>query len=163
MPWGSMAQANNLDGLGDGGSSVADNCWRFEIENRGFLVEETGSWTWADDFSDIDILVYYEGGRPAQIKIIQHKMGSQARRADMLINGQLVVHNIDAPQNIGRIIDLRPVGAPLRFNRPRRPRRCRRHPGGYLHCRDDLHLCPLRLWDEPGLVLRAGRRCLAHG
>jgi prepilin-type processing-associated H-X9-DG protein len=111
VPWGSMDQAGGLNGLGDGGGSVANNCWRYEIENRGFLVEETGNWAWADDYADIDIVVYYEGGRPAQIKIIQHKMGSQARRSDLLINGQLVVHNIDAPENIGRIIDLRPAGS----------------------------------------------------
>ena len=101
-PWGAVS----LAGLGDGGSGVGGNTWRYEIENRGFLVEQTGDMSWADDYADIDICVYYENGNPAQIKLIQHKNGSQARRADMRINGEVVVHNI--AQHIGQIIDLRP-------------------------------------------------------
>jgi prepilin-type N-terminal cleavage/methylation domain-containing protein/prepilin-type processing-associated H-X9-DG protein len=84
----------------------ASGTWRYQIENRGFLVEQTGNWAWADDYADIDVAVTYENGLPAQIKIIQAKNGSQARRADMLINGSLVVHDIDAHQ--GLIINLRP-------------------------------------------------------
>jgi prepilin-type processing-associated H-X9-DG protein len=100
--WGPV----DLAGLGDGSSSAASNCWRFEIEDLGYLVEQMNDPSIADDYADIDVVVYYENGYPAQVKIIQHKNGSQAYRYDMLINGQLVVHNIDANQ--GKIIDLRP-------------------------------------------------------
>ena len=31
--------------------------WRYQIEDRGFLVEETGDWAWADDYADIDVAV----------------------------------------------------------------------------------------------------------
>ncbi len=84
--------------------------WRYQIEDRGFLVEETGNWAWADDYADIDVAVTYNGNMPTFIKIIQAKNGSQARRFDMLINGVLAVHNIDAHQ--GMVIDLRPQQSP---------------------------------------------------
>jgi prepilin-type processing-associated H-X9-DG protein len=72
--------------------------WRIEIEDRGFLVEETGNWSWADDYCDIDVAITYSGSTPKKIKIIQHKNGSQGYRYDMLINGQMVLHNLDANQ-----------------------------------------------------------------
>jgi prepilin-type processing-associated H-X9-DG protein/prepilin-type N-terminal cleavage/methylation domain-containing protein len=107
LGWGDWGRnGGGLDGLGSGDASAAQNCWRYEIEDRGFLVEQTGNWNWADDYADIDVVVYYENGNPAQLKIIQHKNGSQGYRYDLLINGEVVVHNIDDHQ--GQIVNLRP-------------------------------------------------------
>jgi prepilin-type N-terminal cleavage/methylation domain-containing protein/prepilin-type processing-associated H-X9-DG protein len=93
----------DLSGIDASGGNV----WRYEIEDRGFLVEQTGDMSWADDYSDIDVVVSYSSnGNPAKIKIIQHKNGSQGYRYDMLINGEVVVHNID--QHQGQIVDLTP-------------------------------------------------------
>jgi prepilin-type processing-associated H-X9-DG protein len=84
--------------------------FRYEIEDRGFLVENTGNWSYADDYADIDIAICYAyNGAPTRIKIIQHKNGSQGRRYDMLINGTTVVHDLDAHQ--GMVIDLAPAGS----------------------------------------------------
>jgi prepilin-type N-terminal cleavage/methylation domain-containing protein/prepilin-type processing-associated H-X9-DG protein len=91
-----------------GGSSdmPASYTWRYQIEDRGFLVEQTGDWKWADDYADIDVAVTYDNGSPTFIKIIQSKHGSQGYRYNMLINGQMIVHNID--DHNGMVIDLRP-------------------------------------------------------
>jgi hypothetical protein len=99
--WGAV----DLSGLGDGSPSVAEHCWRYELEDRAFTAEETGNMAWADDYADIDIVVYFEKDRPVQIKIIQHKNSSAGYRYDMLFRGRLIVHNIDSHQ--GQIIDLR--------------------------------------------------------
>jgi hypothetical protein len=100
--WGSV----DLAGLGDGSPSVAQHCWRYEIEDRGYLAEETGNMAWADDYADIDIVVYFEKGRPAQVKIIQHKNAVAGYKFDMLFNGRVVLHNLDFHR--GEVIDLRP-------------------------------------------------------
>jgi hypothetical protein len=100
--WGTV----DLSGLGDGSPSVAQHCWRYEIEDRGYLAEQTGNMAWADDYADIDIVVYFEKGRPVQVKSIQHKNSSGGYRYDMFLNGRKVVHNLDAHQ--GEVVDLRP-------------------------------------------------------
>ncbi len=74
--------------------------WRYRSRTAGYLVEETGNWAWADDYADIDVAVTYNGSTPTFIKIIQAKNGSQGYRYDMLINGTMVVHNIDAHQGM---------------------------------------------------------------
>jgi hypothetical protein len=99
--WGKV----DLSGLGDGSELVAQHCWRYELDDRGFLAEETGNISWADDYGDIDIVVYFEKDRPVQAKVIQHKNSSGGYRYDMFLNGRRVLHNLDAHQ--GEVIDLR--------------------------------------------------------
>jgi prepilin-type processing-associated H-X9-DG protein/prepilin-type N-terminal cleavage/methylation domain-containing protein len=129
----------DLSGLGDGCPEAAARLWRYEIEDRGWLVEQTGNTSWADDFADIDIVVYYEQGLPAQIKIIQHKNGSCGYRYDMLVNGFVVCHNID--QHQGQIFDLRPPPGMPRNPEPAVPCDYAVSRGCYSAVRDDLPRC----------------------
>ena len=123
--------------------------WRYRIEDRGFLVEQTGDWGWADDYADIDVAVTYDGSTPTFIKILQYKSGSQGYRYNMLINGTTVVHNIDNHQ--GMVIDLRPQQSQHRRRQPGQWRYLRHRQ--FYRRRSELHVFPLRLRDERRLLL----------
>ncbi|MBE3124021.1 MAG: prepilin-type N-terminal cleavage/methylation domain-containing protein [Planctomycetes bacterium] len=60
-----------------------------------YTIEDQGWKNVADDYKDIDVSVTYKDGRPTKLTIIQGKGGSQGYRFNLLINGELVVKNID--------------------------------------------------------------------
>jgi prepilin-type N-terminal cleavage/methylation domain-containing protein/prepilin-type processing-associated H-X9-DG protein len=93
--------------------------YRYQIEDRGFLVEQTGDWKWADDYADIDVAVTYQGTTPILVKVLQFKAGSQGYRYNMLINGQVTIKNID--NHAGMVMDLRPDSQQTDPNNPPDP------------------------------------------
>ena len=84
--------------------------WRYQIEDRGYLVDRTGDWSYADDYADIDVAITYERGSPVSLRIIQQKGATghiQGYRFDLKVNGDVVVHNMD--QHYNAVVDLRPA------------------------------------------------------
>jgi prepilin-type N-terminal cleavage/methylation domain-containing protein/prepilin-type processing-associated H-X9-DG protein len=70
--------------------SEGNNRWRYQIEDQGY----NGGGD--NDRRDIVVAVTYdEYNRPEQLEIIQPKNGSQGYRFDLMVDGEVALHNID--------------------------------------------------------------------
>ena len=77
---------------------VGKNDYRYQIEDQGY------SGGGDRDFADIDVVVRFVGSAPSEVTLVQGKHGTQGYRFDLLINGKVVVHNIDeyaSTHNVG--------------------------------------------------------------
>jgi fibronectin-binding autotransporter adhesin len=90
---------------------IGPDLWRYRIEDRGYIVERTGDWTWADDWDDIDLQVQFADGVPQTLQI--NACVTRSFTYDLLVNGEVVVQHVE--NHAGQVVTLPAPAGPGAF------------------------------------------------